>query len=324
MRGPIRHRSRLLALLAALLLLATACGDDGDVAQDAVDEALADLEEAVEGADEALQDAVEDAEALADQALEDAQEAADGAAEEADQALEDAADQLEQAPDPTEAAPAADAADDAAPAADGDQTAAVVAARDTMLAVLPAAEYTTTPEEPVVGSTPEEDDGEDNPLDRCLPPELQGLEARIDELKAVEATGTFTATTPGAFGAFGGELQATAYTDTAAIQQLLTDFGAQTASQPFLDCVEEETRAIAAQDAPTDDFTVEVTSGIPGVTAEVALNIVLTATFQGETVNFQSSIIIASRGDLIIEVNVEGDGADPFPADLLTAITTAV
>ena len=87
---------------------------------------------------------------------------------------------------------------------------------------------------------------------------------------------------------------------------------------------EEETRAIAAQDAPTDDFTVEVTSGIPGVTAEVVLNIVLTATFQGETVNFQSSIIIASRGDLLIEVNVEGDGADPFPADLLTAITTAV
>lgn len=321
MRGPISHRSRLLALLAALLLLAAACGDDGDVAQDAVDEALADLEEAVEGADEALQDAVEDAESLADQALEDAQEAADDAAEETDQALEDAADQLEQAPDPTEAAPA----DDAEPAtADGDQTAAVVAARDTMLAVLPAGDFTTTPEEPVVGSTPEEGDGEDNPLDRCLPPELQGLEARIDELKAVEATGTFTATTPGAFGAFGGELQATAYTDTAAIQQLLTDFGAQTASQPFLDCVEEETRAIAAQDAPTDDFTVVVTSGIPGVTAEVALNIVLTATFQGETVNFQSSIIIASRGDLIIEVNVEGDGADPFPADLLTAITTAV
>ena len=61
-----------------------------------------------------------------------------------------------------------------------------------------------------------------------------------------------------------------------------------------------------------------------GVTAEVALNIVLTATFQGETVNFQSSIIIASRGDLIIEVNVEGNGADPFPADLLTAITTVL
>lgn len=335
MRGTTARpaRLRLLGALLAVMLLAAACGGDGEVDQDAVDAAL---EDAGEAAEEALADAEEAAQGLADAAEEaaaDAEEAAEGALEDAQEQLEEATDQLDGAdgeepgqlePNAPEGAEGADEGAGGAAPADEAQTAAVVAARDAMLGAVPADAYTTTPEEPSAGSPDDEEGEEENPLDSCLPAELQGLEEQVDALRTVEATGTFTATQPGAFGAFGGEVQATAYSDSATARQLLADFGAVSSDQAFLDCVREQTETLLAEDAPTDDYSIEVTSGIPGVTAEVALNITINASFDGQTVSFHSSIIIASRGDLVVEAGFEGDGADPFPADVISAVLGAV
>ena len=84
MRTRTRTVRTALASVVALSLVAAACGDDDDTAddvEDAVDDAVDEAEDAVDEAEDAVDDAVDDAEDAVDDAVDEAEDAADDMAD---------------------------------------------------------------------------------------------------------------------------------------------------------------------------------------------------------------------------------------------------
>lgn len=292
---------RVLLVVFALVLALTACagGEDAPAEDDATESVEAGATD--DGTDE------EESPAPGD---EDVPEASD--AEEPTEADD------QDGPDsdgPTEDS-------DSSAAADPALTAAVVAARDAALAAVPA-DWQTTPQEPEVGPTGVEQ--EESPLNDCLPPELADLESNVDALQAVSASGDFSAPETGeeTFGPPSGSVSVNAYTDPTAAQDLLTQFGDAIADPGFSDCIVDATREEFGEPPPGSEFDIQVSAGVEGIDAEVALQILVNTSFGGEELMFDSYFVLASRGEFIIEGQFTGDGTNPFPTDIAAAVMDA-
>jgi NitT/TauT family transport system substrate-binding protein len=104
MRTKTRTRfGRAVAAVAALSIVAAACGGDDDDVSDVVDDAEETVEDAVDEAEDAADEAMDEAEDAADEAMDEAEDVADEAMDEADEAMDEADDAMDEMMDCDEA-----------------------------------------------------------------------------------------------------------------------------------------------------------------------------------------------------------------------------